>query len=94
MTPYIVMMSVDGRIDSPTAGQPSSGEYYISLERFGKCSKLSERVETLLECPAMKEECGIVASDINGCEGRTAMFDILRKESCNPYKLKLEGVEK
>ena len=42
----------------------------------------------------MKEECGIVASDINGCEGRTAMFDILRKESCNPYKLKLEGVEK
>lgn len=213
MKPYIIthmMTSVDGRIDCPMVGQLSTDEYYIALERLGKCSKLSGRVTTVLECPAMKEEtaasatgtpvgheafsvcrkadeytitvdthgkilwksneadghpvisivtedvskeyldsltaqgiswiasgkghidlrhaveilneefgverlaivggghiCGgfaevglvdevsvMVAPGIDGREGQTAMFDGIRKENCNPYKLKLESVEK
>ena len=59
MKPYIIthmMTSVDGRIDCPMVGQLSTDEYYIALERLGKCSKLSGRVTTVLECPAVKEE--------------------------------------
>lgn len=59
MKPYIIthmMMSVDGRIDCPMVGQLSTYEYYIALDRLGKCSKLSGRVTTVLECPAVKEE--------------------------------------
>ena len=85
------MTSVDGRIDCPMVGQLSTDEYYIALDRLGKCSKLSGRVTTVLECPAVKEE---VAAGIDGREGQTAMFDGIRKENCNPYKLKLESVEK
>lgn len=51
-----MMTSVDGRIDCPMVGQLSTDEYYIALERLGKCSKLSGRVTTVLECPAVKEE--------------------------------------
>lgn len=213
MKPYIIthmMTSVDGRIDCPMVGQLSTDEYYIALDRLGKCSKLSGRVTTVLECPAVKEEvaagksgtpvgheafsvcrkadeytitvdthgkirwksneadghplisivseevseeyldsltaqgiswiasgkghidlrraveilneefgverlaivggghiCGgfaeaglvdevsvMVAPGIDGREGQTAMFDGIRKENCNPYKLKLESVEK
>lgn len=205
-----MMTSVDGRIDCPMVGQLSTDEYYIALDRLGKCSKLSGRVTTVLECPAVKEEvaagksgtpvgheafsvcrkadeytitvdthgkirwksneadghplisivsedvseeyldsltaqgiswiasgkghinlrraveilceefgverlaivggghiCGgfaeaglidevsvMVAPGIDGREGQTAMFDGIRKENCNPYKLKLESVEK
>lgn len=59
MKPYIIshmMTSVDGRIDCPMVGQLSTDEYYISLEKIGPCSKLSGRVTTALECPAVKEE--------------------------------------
>lgn len=205
-----MMTSVDGRIDCPMVGQLSTDEYYIALDRLGKFSKLSGRVTTVLECPAVKEEtaasttgtpvgheaffvcrkadeyaitvdthgkirwksneadghpvisivtedvseeyldsltaqgiswiasgkghinlrraveilceefsverlaivggghiCGgfakaglvdevsvMVAPGIDGREGQTAMFDGIRKENCNPYKLKLESVEK
>lgn len=205
-----MMTSVDGRIDCPMVGQLSTDEYYIALDRLGKCSKLSGRVTTVLECSAVKEEvaagksgtpvgheafsvcrkadeytitvdthgkirwksneadghplisivsedvseeyldsltaqgiswiasgkghinlrraveilceefgverlaivggghiCGgfaeaglidevsvMVAPGIDGREGQTAMFDGIRKENCNPYKLKLESVEK
>lgn len=51
-----MMTSVDGRIDCPMVGQLSTDEYYIALDRLGKCSKLSGRVTTVLECPAVKEE--------------------------------------
>ena len=50
------MTSVDGRIDCPMVGQLTTDEYYIALDRLGKCSKLSGRVTTVLECPAVKEE--------------------------------------
>ena len=59
MKPYIIshmMTSVDGRIDCPMVGQLSTDEYYIALEKLGPCSKLSGRVTTVLECPAVKEE--------------------------------------
>lgn len=59
MKPYIIthmMTSVDGRIDCPMVGQLSTDEYYIALEKLGPCSKLSGRVTTALECPAVKEE--------------------------------------
>lgn len=59
MKPYIIshmMTSVDGRIDCPMVGQLSTDEYYIALEKIGHCSKLSGRVTTALECPAVKEE--------------------------------------
>lgn len=213
MKPYIIthmMASVDGRIDCPMVGQLGTDEYYIALNRLGKCSKLSGRVTTVLECPAVEEEtaagatgtpvghesfsvsrkadeyaiavdthgrilwksneadghpvisivaeevskdyldsltdqgiswiaagkgridlrraaeilyeqfgverlaivggghiCGgfleaglvdevsaMVAPGIDGREGQTAMFDGIRKERCNPYKLKLESVER
>ena len=41
MKPYIIthmMTSVDGRIDCPMVGQLSTDEYYIALNRLGKCS--------------------------------------------------------
>ena len=212
MKPYIIthmMTSVDGRIDCPMVGQLSTDEYYIALNRLGKCSKLSGRVTSVLECPAVEsereadnsnpignetfsvckkadeytivvdthgkilwkyneadghpvisilsedvskeyldsltahgiswiatgkghidllraveilnEQFGVerlaivggghicvgfaeaglmdevsvmVAPGIDGREGQTAMFDGIRKENCNPYKLKLESVEK
>lgn len=59
MKPYIIshmMTSVDGRIDCPMVGQLGTDEYYIALDRLGKCSKLSGRVTTVLECPAVEEE--------------------------------------
>ena len=59
MKPYIfshMMTSVDGRIDCPMVGQLSTDEYYTALEKLGPCSKLSGRVTTALECPAVKEE--------------------------------------
>lgn len=59
MKPYIIthmMMSVDGQIDCPMVGQLGTDEYYIALERLGKCSKLSGRVTAALECTAVKEE--------------------------------------
>lgn len=58
MKPYIfshMMTSVDGRIDCPMVGQLSTAEYYTALEKLGPCSKLSGRVTTALECPAVKE---------------------------------------
>lgn len=59
MKPYIIshmMTSIDGRIDCPMVGQLSTDEYYIALEKLGFCSKLSGRVTTALECPAVKKE--------------------------------------
>lgn len=59
MKPYIfthMMTSVDGRIDCPMVGQLGTDEYYIALERLGKCSKLTGRVTSVLECPAVKGE--------------------------------------
>lgn len=50
------MRTVDGRIDCPVVGQLSTDEYYIALDRLGKCSKLSGRVTAVLECSAVKEE--------------------------------------
>lgn len=70
MKPYIVvhmMMSVDGRIDCPMVAQISGDEYYDALDRLGKCSKLSGRVTTVLECTAVKGEFpeGNTANPIN-----------------------------
>lgn len=36
----------------------------------------------------------MMAPGIDGREGQTAMFDGIKKGNCNPYKLKLESVEK
>ena len=48
-----MMTTIDGRIDCPVVGQLSTDEYYIALEKLGKCSKLSGRVTAELECPAV-----------------------------------------
>ena len=66
MKPYIfvhMMTSVDGRIDCPMVGQLSTDEYYIALEKFGLCSKLSGRVTAALECSALKEEITIPSGE-------------------------------
>ena len=42
----------------------------------------------------MDEVSVMVAPGIDGREGQISMFDGIRKENCNPYKLKLESVEK
>lgn len=78
------MTSVDGRIDCPMVGQLSTDEYYIALNRLGKCSKLSGRVTTVLECSAVKKE---TAADKSGtpvgheafsvCQGHTDLYDNL-----------------
>lgn len=57
MKPYIftrMMTSADGRIDCPMVGQLSTDEYYIALDRLGKCSKLSGRITAALECDAVE----------------------------------------
>ncbi len=57
MKPYIIvhmMASVDGRIDCPMVDQLSADEYYIALDSFGLCSKLSGRVTAALECSSVK----------------------------------------
>ncbi len=57
MKPYIfthMMTSVDGRIDCPMVGQLSTDEYYIALDRLGKCSKLSGRITAALECDSVE----------------------------------------
>ena len=46
------------------------------------------------EAGLVDEVSVMVAPGIDGREGQTAMFDGIRKENCNPYKLKLESVEK
>lgn len=62
------MTTIDGRIDCPVVGQLSTEEYYIALDRLGKCSKLSGRVTAVLECSAVKEENVSVDSDSIGNE--------------------------
>lgn len=57
MKPYIIthmMTSVDGRIDCPMVAYLTTNEYYKALDSLGKCSKLSGRITTMLECPAVK----------------------------------------
>lgn len=71
-----MMTSVDGRIDCPMVGQLSTDEYYIALDRLGKCSKLSGRVTTVLECPAVKEE---VAAGKSGTPVGHEAFSVCRK---------------
>lgn len=59
MKPYIIthmMTSVDGRIDCPMVAQLGGDEYYVALDRLGKTSKLSGRVTSVLENPAVKGE--------------------------------------
>lgn len=50
------MTSVDGRIDCPMVAYLTTDEYYKALDSLGKCSKLSGRITTVLECPAVKGE--------------------------------------
>lgn len=71
-----MMTSVDGRIDCPMVGQLSTDEYYIALDRFGKCSKLSGRVTTVLECPAAKAE---TAAGTAGTPVGHEAFSVCRK---------------
>lgn len=74
MKPYIIshmMTSVDGRIDCPMVGKLSTDEYYIALEKIGPCSKLSGRVTTALECPAVKEEA---APDTSNTAGQESVY--------------------
>ena len=59
MKPYIIthmMTSVDGRIDCPMVAQLGGDEYYVALDRLGKTSKLTGRVTSVLENPAVKGE--------------------------------------
>lgn len=66
MKPYIIthmMTSVDGRIDCPMVGHLTTDEYYVALDKLGRCSKLTGRVTSVLECPAVKEE---TATPTNG----------------------------
>ena len=79
MKPYIIthmMTSVDGRIDCPMVGQLSTDEYYIALDRLGKCSKLSGRVTAVLECSAVKEE---TAAGTTGTPVGHEAFSVCRK---------------
>ena len=71
-----MMTSVDGRIDCPMVGQLSTDEYYIALDRLGKCSKLSGRVTAVLECSAVKEE---TAAGTTGTPVGHEAFSVCRK---------------
>lgn len=51
-----MMTSVDGRIDCPMVAYLTTDEYYKALDSLGKCSKLSGRITTVLECPAVEGE--------------------------------------
>lgn len=46
------------------------------------------------EAGLLDEVSVMVAPGIDGREGQTAMFDGIKKADCNPYRLKLESVEK
>jgi len=66
MKPYIIthmMSTVDGRIDCPMVGCLNTDEYYVALDKLGKCSKLSGRVTTVLESDAVEKAT-------EGSEGR------------------------
>lgn len=69
MRPYVIvhmMTSVDGRIDCPMLEQLSGDEYYVALEKFGLCSKLSGRVTAVLECPAVAKETALAEGEAAG----------------------------
>lgn len=57
------MSTVDGRIDCPMVGCLTTDEYYVALDKLGKCSKLSGRVTTVLESDAVEKAT-------EGSEGR------------------------
>ena len=46
------------------------------------------------EAGLLDEVSVMVAPGIDGRSGETAMFDGVRREDCNPYRLRLESVEK
>ena len=50
-----MMSTVDGRIDCPMVGCLTTDEYYVALDKLGKCSKLSGRVTTVLESDAVEK---------------------------------------
>lgn len=58
-----MMSTVDGRIDCPMVGCLTTDEYYVALDKLGKCSKLSGRVTTVLESDAVEKAT-------EGSEGR------------------------
>lgn len=71
MKPYIIshmMTSIDGRIDCPMLEHLSDNEYYIALDKLGKCSKLSGRVTAAHECSAVKTDAEPMAGNPTGKE--------------------------